>query len=113
LRRGEVWLLNLEPTVGSEIRKTRPVVIVSDDTIGTLALKVIVPVTEWKNYYAAVPWMVKLTAGTTSGLDKPSAADTFQVRSVAQERFIRKLGHLPDATMQQISRALKIVLQLD
>ena len=39
---------NLDPTVGAEIKKTRPVVIVNDDAIGILPLKVIVPVTEWQ-----------------------------------------------------------------
>ena len=41
--RGEVWRLNLDPTIGAEMRKTRPVVIVSADEIGLLPLKVVVP----------------------------------------------------------------------
>ena len=48
MRRGEVWLINLDPTVGAEIMNTRPAVIVSDDAIGVLPLKVIVPITDWK-----------------------------------------------------------------
>jgi mRNA-degrading endonuclease toxin of MazEF toxin-antitoxin module len=47
MRRGEIWLINLDPTVGAEIMKTRPAVIVSDDAIGVLLLKVIVPITDW------------------------------------------------------------------
>jgi mRNA interferase MazF len=47
MRRGEVWLINLDPTVGSEIKKTRPAVIVNDDAIGILPLRVIVPITAW------------------------------------------------------------------
>ena len=42
--RGEVWLLNLDPTVGAEIRKTRPAIIVNDDAIGILPLKVVAQV---------------------------------------------------------------------
>jgi mRNA interferase MazF len=44
--RGEIWLVNLEPTVDREIRKTRPCVIINDDAIGVLPLKVIVPITD-------------------------------------------------------------------
>lgn len=44
--RGEVWLVNLNPTIGAEMQKTRPAVIVNDDAIGILPLKVIVPVTD-------------------------------------------------------------------
>jgi mRNA interferase MazF len=46
MQRGEVWLINLDPTIGAELRKTRPAIIVNDDAIGILPLKVIVPVTE-------------------------------------------------------------------
>lgn len=55
MRRGEVWLINLDPTVGAEIKKTRPTVIVNDDAIGILPLKVIVPITEWKDHYTVAP----------------------------------------------------------
>lgn len=58
MKQGEIWLINLDPTVGSEIRKTRPAVVVNDDTLGKLPLKVIVPLTDWKEHYEMVPWMV-------------------------------------------------------
>lgn len=60
MKRGEVWLINLDPTIGAEIKKSRPAIIVNDDAIGILPLKVIVPVTEWKEHYAAAPWLVRL-----------------------------------------------------
>jgi len=46
MNRGDIWLINLSPTIGAEITKTHPGVIVNDDAIGTLPLKVIVPITE-------------------------------------------------------------------
>ena len=55
MRRGEVWLINLDPTVGSEIKKTRPAIIVNDDAIGVLPLRVIVPITAWQERYAIAP----------------------------------------------------------
>jgi mRNA interferase MazF len=110
--RGEVWLINLDPTVGSEIRKTRPAVIVNDDSIGVLPLKVVVPITEWKEQYTIAPWLVRVTPTPDNGLDKPSAADTFQVRSVAQQRFVRRLGMLTDPQMAEIGQALATVLAI-
>ena len=110
MRRGEVWLINLDPTVGAEIMKTRPAVIVSDDAIGVLPLKVIVPITDWKDRYAVAPWMVRLEPDRVNHLEKLSTADTFQVRSVAHERFVRRLGHLSAAEIQEIAEALAIVL---
>lgn len=113
MQRGEIWLINLDPTVGAEIRKTRPAVIVNADAIGILPLKVIVPITDWKDRYAVAPWMVRLEPNATNGLEKPSAADAFQVRSVSQTRFVRRLGALPDSTMQALTKALAVVLSLD
>ena len=113
MRRGEVWLINLDPTVGAEIKKTRPAVIVNDDAIGILPLKVIVPITEWRDRYAVAPWLVRLEPDAENGLDKPSAADAFQVRSVAQERFVRRLGRLSDTAMQEITKALAVVLSIE
>ena len=49
MQRSEVWLISLDPTVGAEIKKTRPAVIVNDDTVGILPLKVIVPISDWKD----------------------------------------------------------------
>lgn len=112
MQRGEVWLINLDPTLGAEIKKTRPAVIVNDDAVGSLPLKVIVPITEWKDRYAVAPWMVRLEPDAENHLDKPSAADAFQVRSVSHERFVRQRGKLSDTAMQEISRALAIVLRI-
>ena len=115
MRRGEVWLINLDPTVGSEITKTRPSVIVNDDSVGVLPLKVIVPITDWKDRYAVAPWMVRLEPDRTNNLEKLSAADTFQVRSVSQsqQRFVRRLGRLSAAAMQEIAQALALVLGIE
>ena len=113
MQRGEIWLINLDPTIGAEIRKTRPAVIVNDDEIGILPLRVIVPITEWKEQFAVSPWMVRLEPDVQSGLEKLSAADAFQVRSVAQQRFVRRLGKLSDDTMRAITKALAAVLSLE
>ncbi len=112
MKRSEVWLLNLDPTVGAEIRKTRPAVIVNDDGLGVLPLRVIVPVTDWKDRYASAGWMVKVDPDALNNLSKPSGVDCFQVRSVSQDRFIRKLGQLEDGKMRQIERALAVVLKI-
>jgi len=113
MHRGEVWLIDLDPAVGSEIRKTRPAVIVNDDAVGLLPLRVIVPITEWKDRYGVAPWMVQILPSSENGLDKLSAADAFQVRSLAHQRFVRKLGNHSDAVMRSISKALATVLSIE
>jgi mRNA interferase MazF len=112
MRRGEIWLINLDPTIGAEIRKIRPAVIVNDDAVGILPLKVIVPITDWKDRYEIAPWMVRLEPDDQNGLSKLSAADAFQVRSLSQERFVRRLGYLTFEQLEAVTKALAIVLHI-
>ncbi len=110
--RGEVWRINLNPTVGAEIRKTRPVIIVNADEIGILPLKIIVPLTDWKERYEEAVWMTKIEPDAENNLSKTSAADAFQVRSVSKERFVEKLGKVSGEQLADISEALAIVLKI-
>ncbi|WP_374790849.1 type II toxin-antitoxin system PemK/MazF family toxin [Aerosakkonema funiforme] len=105
-------MVNLDPTMGAEISKTRPAVIVSKDTVGVLRLKVIVPITEWKEDFTERVWMVRLEPSAENCLSKISAADTFQVRSVSQQRLIQQVGTLSDTAMQAITDALALVLSI-
>ena len=88
LKRGEIWLVNLDPVLGAEIRKTRPVVIVNSDAIGALPIRLIAPITEWKDDFAGNVWHVKLEPNTTNGLTKPSVVDTLQLRGIDTMRFV-------------------------
>ena len=115
ISRGDVWLVNLDPTVGDEIRKVRPAAVVSRDAVGILALRVIVPITAWQDRFQVSDWLVRLDPDPTNGLDKPSAADTLdtlQVRSLSTRRFVRQLGRLSDADLQRVAAGLKVVLDL-
>jgi mRNA interferase MazF len=110
MNRGEVWLVNFDPTIGDEIRKTRPAVIVNDDAVGKLNLRVIVPITNWHNDFLDSPWIVCLSPSASNGLTKVSAADTFQVKSASTLRFIRRLGELSVTELKEVSEALLVVL---
>lgn len=109
--RCEVWLINLDPTIGAEIRKTRPVVIVSSDAVGVLPLRVVVPLTDWKSHYQHAAWMIKISPNGNNGLAKDSAADTFQIRSVSTVRFVRKIGEITQDEMDRIVNAIGLVIE--
>jgi len=113
MKQGEIWLIDLNPTIGAEIKKSRPAVIVNDNSLGKLPLKIIVPVTEWKNKYKVAPWMIKVEPDKKNGLNKNSSIDCFQVRSVSQARFIRKLGIVSDSILDEIKIALSKVLSIN
>lgn len=110
MRRGEIWLINLDPTIGAEIKKSRPAVIVNEDAIGILPLRIIVPIADWKERYSVAPWMIYIDPDPRNGLNKPSAADAFQIRSVAQERFVRLLGNISPGSLTDIIQAIQLVI---
>jgi len=110
IKRGEIWLVNLDPTVGAEIRKTRPVIVVSSDSIGSLPIKLVAPLTEWKDYLKQNVWHVKVVPDNTNGLEKTSAIDTLQLRGVDIKRFVRKLGFSSPLVMRSIVAAIAAVI---
>jgi len=113
MKQNEVWLINLDPTIGAEINKTRPAIIVSDDSLGKLPLRVIVPVTDWKDRYEIAPWMVKIEPNSKNGLIKRSSADCFQIRSISNERFFKRLGIISEAIQENIKIGLSKVLSIE
>ncbi len=58
--KGEIWLVNLDPTLGDEIRKIRPAIVVSSDAFGVLALRVVVPLTGWQDRFQGSQWLVRI-----------------------------------------------------
>ena len=106
INQSEIWLVNFDPSIGSEIKKARPAVIVNHDMLGRFGIRIIVPITGWKDYYKEYPWILKLEANSNNGLSKTSAIECFQVKSFSQERFIKKIGVLDRDTIQNIHRTI-------
>ena len=113
MRRAEVWEVNLDSTIGAEIKKIRPCVIVSRDALARLPLKIIVPLIEWNEGFAQAPWHVLVDATSQNGLSKKSSADTYQVRSISNVRLIKRLGEISDQVMEEIDTGLVLSLALD
>jgi mRNA interferase MazF len=112
-KKGEIWLVNLEPTLGVEIKKIRPVVVINSDAIGKLPLKLIAPFTDWENYFAKNPWHVKINPNNANNLSKTSAVDTLQLRGVDIQRFQKKLGILSPEEMKIIMVAILTIIDVN
>ncbi|HEV3022655.1 MAG TPA: type II toxin-antitoxin system PemK/MazF family toxin [Pirellulales bacterium] len=100
INRFDVYLVSLDPTVGSEIRKTRPCVVVSpDELIHHIRTAIIAPMTtKQRPYPSRVPCKFKGTRGQVV-LD--------QIRTVDQSRLLRKLGRLGSATTERVLDVLR------
>ncbi len=113
MKQGEIWEINLSPTVGAEIKKKRPVVIINDDAIGILPLRVVVPVTEWKEHFQGAIWMVKIEPDKKNNLKKISSLDVFQIRSVSTARFLNMIGSVTSEILDEVKTAVKAVIDAD
>ena len=112
-KRGEIWLVDLNPTRGAEIRKTRPVVVVNSEEIGVLPIRLVAPITEWKEAFAENIWHVKLEPDLTNNLIKLSAVDTLQLRGLDTLRFVRKIGEVASSIMILIVTAIAAVIEYE
>ena len=112
-KRGEVWLVNFDPTVGAEIKKTRPAVVVSSDAVGKLPVKLIAPITDWKAYYKHNIWHIRIEPDSSNGLTKVSAVDALQLRGMDIQRFVRKLGRVSSTVMEEITAAIAAVVEYE
>lgn len=115
MRRGDICVIDLDPARGTEARKSRPAVIVSNDGANTTATRLgrgvvtVVPVTS--NVERVYPFQVLLPAVLT-GLSVDSKAQAEQVRSVDVERVQRQVGTVPPELMNQLDDALRLHLAL-
>ncbi len=93
-KRGEIWTINFDPTVGQEIRKIRPALVMSVRKAGRSSLRMVVPITTGKPQFQRLFWMVEIRANSTNGLNHDSFANTFQFKSISVDRFERRLGKI-------------------
>lgn len=109
-RKGEVWSVGFNPTTGAEIAKTRPAVVISENSIGKLPLRIVVPITDWKPRFQSYPWFTLLKPTRLNGLTKESGADAFQVKSLSLDRFAGKAGRLTASQVQAVVDAVGLCI---
>ena len=111
LMRGAVVRVRFDPSEGSEIRKTRPAVVVSNDAACRFdAVVQVVPVTRLPERQLR-PFESRV-ASAESGLNRPSRLVANQVRTISQRRIVRSLGRLSEDEARALDEALRIQLAL-
>lgn len=110
--RGSVLEVNLDPSIGSEAKKTRPCVVIQNDIGNRYSpITIIAAITGAENVPRRYPVDVPVPRGE-GGLSKDSVVQCNQLRSVDEARFVRTLGRLSPSTMEKIDKALRTSLSL-
>lgn len=112
LRRGEIYLCSFDPTVGHEIKITRPALVIQNDVGNRYSpLTIVAAIT---SSVSPVPYPVEVVVEPTAanGLDVPSSIRLDQIRTVDRARLVRRLGVADSATLTKVDEAIKISLGL-
>ncbi|MBS3168737.1 type II toxin-antitoxin system PemK/MazF family toxin [Candidatus Woesearchaeota archaeon] len=111
IKRGEIWLVNLDPTIGHEINKSRPGLIIQNDIGNSYSsITIIAPITS-QNLDKIYPIEVLLTI-ENSRLNKNSKVLLNQIRAIDKLRLIKRIGKINLETMRSVDEAIKISLDL-
>jgi mRNA interferase MazF len=104
----EIWLAHLNPARGKEQQGLRPVVIISGNTMNKyFGLSIILPISSKVKSFAGC---VVLDKNSSNGLKVKSEILTFQIRTIAQERLVKKIGEIDDNTLVLLKQNLIEVL---
>ena len=112
VQRGDIFWANLDPTIGVEIKKTRPALVIQNNTSNRLSSTTIVaPITSTVRF-PLNPVHALLPADATTGLSVPSVALLNQIRVVDRQRLVKRLGSVGATTLGQVDAAIKISLDV-
>ncbi|MBW1698695.1 MAG: type II toxin-antitoxin system PemK/MazF family toxin [Deltaproteobacteria bacterium] len=110
---GEIYWVSLDPTLGNEIKKKRPVIILNGGHGKYLRLSIVVPITGWSPDWENNPFFVILEPNPINGLSKKSAVDCFQIRAISHERFFEKMGKISKDELDFIKKSISLILDID
>lgn len=111
-RRGEIYLTALDPTIGREIQKTRPALIIQNDVSNRVTdLTIVAPITSTVRF-PLNPVHVLIPADRNTGLVITSAALLSQIRAIDKVRLVKRLGALDADTLRRVDKAIQISLGL-
>jgi mRNA interferase MazF len=109
-KRGEVWLVSFDPTLGAEIKKTRPALVFQNDVANRASpITIVAAITSRFDEGRLYPTEVRL-APPGGGLGAESVVLLNQLRSVDKRRLVKRLGRVKPGTLEHVERALQISL---
>lgn len=109
LKRGEIWLANLDPSQGSEQAGTRPIIVFQNDFISQFSTTTIVIPLTTNQRRASLPVCIPIQQGE-GGLSKDSVALCFQMRALDKTRLVKRLGQLNDRIIRELENVVLLTL---
>jgi len=111
IKRGDIWLASLDPTIGHEVSKTRPAIIIQNDIGNNYSpTTIIAPMTSQK--VDKIYPVEVIIRKQDSGLDKDGKVLLNHIRTVDKQRLVKKIGNVNELALEKIDDAIRISLGL-
>jgi mRNA interferase MazF len=112
-RLGSIWLVNFNPSIGTEIQKTRPAIIISGTIFNQRRKVTVLPITSSYPDRRLLPIVVPIQPNDTNGLNTDSFIVCIDPMTFDKQRLVRQLGILNVETLRQVQSILRSYLELD
>lgn len=103
---GEVWLVNFEPQIGHEIKKSRPAIVINNALTNKLATRIILPIRSFREELQDNFFYIRIFPGQTNGLVKVSLIDCVQIKSFDLTRFLLRLGFVEEELLDLMKESV-------
>lgn len=110
IAQGDIWWVDFNPTIGKEIKKTRPAIVIDSEGFGYDEMRIVLPFSSVKDYNKdlinAALWLIRVDDYQSLGLSEWSFINTHQIKSCDLKRFKSKIGKASDKLLFEVHRAL-------
>lgn len=106
IKQGEIWLVNFNPQIGNEISKTRPAVVIDNDEANKVKMRIVVPITSWRDKFKFISWHIKIDEFESFGLTNLSSFNCHQLKSFSHQRFVKKIGQIDETSLFQVHQTI-------
>ena len=113
MKQGEIWDIKLGKNHATDGGVKCPVIVINDDTISILPVRVIVPLTKWQDEFDNAIWLIRVDPNNENNLGRTSAVDAFQMHTIPTAQFIKKIGTVTVQELQQIKNAIKAIISAE
>lgn len=111
IKQGDIWLINFEPQVGKEIKKTRPAIVISNSFLHSRGFVFVAPITSWQVKFKGSLYFVELFKDNINNLKNDSFVDCSQIKSFSTQRLVKLIGKTDSKTLSLINEILFILTE--
>ncbi len=109
-KRSEIWLVEFDPQVASEIKKTRPAIVLSISDVESIPTRYVVPIRHFEEKFRNIYYFYELTPDKKNNLEKNSFVDCNQAKSVSIQRFKHKIGIISKSEINEIVNTIGLII---